>query len=434
MRTPAIPLALLASLLAAAVARAQCPTAPTAVAAFRAGCSQIVSWTATANPATFRVYRNTVNDIATATAIASPAGTARSYTDTSVTSSTTYYYWVRAAVTPGPSCAAGLSPASAPAVGSPITPVAAPANLQASTTCTSATASWSASSSAIDYRVVLESPVGNVLVDTVVTTTSLTQPIATPLLPIMRVTVTPRNACGPGTPASVTITPTTAGYPPTAFAVDNSRTCAATLTWTPDPRHFNGYRIERISTCGSGPPTVMTVAPGSGSFTDGTIPNFNCLCGYTIIAIDPCGSETPVQYPNWVLFDAPLPVPEIGHVTAASGSPAYLGLTPSDSGVIFDADRVYRWRKGVNPDGTGGVPVTASARVSMPDPYTLALNPVLPGDNDLYALDVIKPCGTQTRVGALVVTNRCRADMTGDGVRNVADVFAYLSLWFAGCP
>jgi len=28
----------------------------------------------------------------------------------------------------------------------------------------------------------------------------------------------------------------------------------------------------------------------------------------------------------------------------------------------------------------------------------------------------------------------CAADFDGNGTREVADIFAFLSLWFAGCP
>ena len=36
-------------------------------------------------------------------------------------------------------------------------------------------------------------------------------------------------------------------------------------------------------------------------------------------------------------------------------------------------------------------------------------------------------------VAILAAAPACRADFNGDGVRNVADIFVFLSAWFAGC-
>jgi hypothetical protein len=413
--------------------RAQCPAAPTNVAAFRAGCSQILSWETTTSPLNFRVFRNTVNDFATATVLTVTAGSARSYTDTTVTTNTTYYYWVRAVNLPNLSCGTGLSPVAGPATGAAISGPGAPGNLQANTTCTTLTGSWSASAGATSYRYVAEAPLGNVIGDYTITGTSFTQFISTPVLPILRLTVTPINACGPGTPSSVTITPTTPGYPPTNFVASTEEVCYVRLTWTPDPRHFNGYRIQRHPTCTTaGPPVILNVPAGASSFIDGTLPDYNCYYWYSITAINPCGTETPVEYEPAVHAWEPWWVGGIGSASVPIGRYVKLGLF--DQGAFADQERVYRWRKGVNPDGSGGVPVVPNSRVTSPMPFELEFNGVTADDNDYYALDVIKPCGTETRVGYIVVTNRCRVDVTGDGVKSIDDIFVFINRWFAGCP
>ncbi len=56
-----------------------------------------MNWTAPTGAASYDIYRNTVNNSATATEITTPGSqTATSYNDTAVTAGTTYYYWVDA--------------------------------------------------------------------------------------------------------------------------------------------------------------------------------------------------------------------------------------------------------------------------------------------------------------------------------------------------
>ncbi len=84
--------------------------------------------------------------------------------------------------------------------------------------------------------------------------------------------------------------------------------------------------------------------------------------------------------------------------------------------------RSYQWRR-------NGTPIPgATARV-----YTIAA--AAPGNAGSYTCTVTNPCGSATSAPAVLqVADCCPADYDGNGQREVADIFAFLSDWFAGVP
>lgn len=126
------------------------PAAPTSVSATDAtSCATTtVSWAASAGATGYQIWRNTANNSATATQIATDG--ASPYDDASGTAGTTYYYWVRASGVCGTS-AFSNSDAGSRATGS--TP-AAPTRVRATRReCNVTTVTWKASSGAVSYEI-----------------------------------------------------------------------------------------------------------------------------------------------------------------------------------------------------------------------------------------------------------------------------------------
>jgi fibronectin type 3 domain-containing protein len=142
------------------------PGAPTAVTASdNTSCTTItVTWTPPAGATSFQIWRNTVDNSATATQIATD--TASPYDDTTAAGGTTYFYWVRAAN------ACGVGPFSASNSGSRGSGTAPPAPTGVAASdgqCSQTTVSWSAVSVATSYEVwrgVSGSPNNAVLIGT----------------------------------------------------------------------------------------------------------------------------------------------------------------------------------------------------------------------------------------------------------------------------
>jgi hypothetical protein len=67
---------------------------------------------------------------------------------------------------------------------------------------------------------------------------------------------------------------------------------------------------------------------------------------------------------------------------------------------------------------------------------TLTVGPVtISDDNGAFDCIITGPCGSlRSDPVALGVGNPCPADFDANGVREVPDIFAFLSAWFAGCP
>jgi hypothetical protein len=125
------------------------PAVPTSVAASDGTyCDHVtVSWSPSGGATGYKVYRNTVNDSATATLIGSPSGTP--WDDVTAAAGQTYYYWVKS------SNPCGDSAFSASDSGYVDAPPAAPTGVAATdgTYCDKVQVSWNAASGAAGYEI-----------------------------------------------------------------------------------------------------------------------------------------------------------------------------------------------------------------------------------------------------------------------------------------
>jgi hypothetical protein len=124
--------------------------APTGVlASDGTSCTTVtVSWNAVAGATSYQIWRNTVNNSATATQIATD--TASPYDDGTAAAGTTYFYWVRAV---GPCGTSGFSNSDSGSRGSGSAPPA-PTRVRATDgACNAVTVTWRASSGATGYQI-----------------------------------------------------------------------------------------------------------------------------------------------------------------------------------------------------------------------------------------------------------------------------------------
>src|SRR6185436_7881631 len=126
------------------------PEVPLGVSASDAtSCAAVtVSWSAAAGASSYEIWRNTVNNSATATQIGTD--TASPFDDTGATPGTTFFYWVTASNSCG-SSAFSLSDSGSRASG---TAPGSPSRLKASDgDCNVVTVTWRAASGATGYQV-----------------------------------------------------------------------------------------------------------------------------------------------------------------------------------------------------------------------------------------------------------------------------------------
>ena len=122
--------------------------APTGVTATDGGCTSItVAWTAVPGATSYTIWRNTVNDSASATQIGT--NTASPFDDTSAAAGSSFFYWVTATGSCG---ASGFSNADS---GSRAAATAAPTGVAATdgTSCSAVTVSWNAVAGATSYQI-----------------------------------------------------------------------------------------------------------------------------------------------------------------------------------------------------------------------------------------------------------------------------------------
>ncbi|MCL1920588.1 MAG: right-handed parallel beta-helix repeat-containing protein, partial [Kiritimatiellaeota bacterium] len=126
------------------------PPAPTGVSASTTYTDRItVSWSSATGAASYKVYRNTANNSASATQIGTP--TASPYNDTTAVAGTAYYYWVKASNSAGDS---GFSASAQGLRTVAVTIPPAPTGVSASTTYTDRiTVAWSSATGAASYKV-----------------------------------------------------------------------------------------------------------------------------------------------------------------------------------------------------------------------------------------------------------------------------------------
>ncbi|MBY0261928.1 MAG: immunoglobulin domain-containing protein, partial [Phycisphaerales bacterium] len=369
--------------------------------------------------------------IDTATVVGLTAGTARQYTDNTSDPGIAYRYWVRAVGNTSPSCPSGLSSATGSPVFLRTGPAAPPQSVAVDVGCYTRRFSWPAAAGATGYRVVLDTPGGPILSETQVAGTSANLDGAPGSA--SRVRVFSLNTCGQSAAAA-----TASFVPPESFAyVENAvatiqQPCRIEITWSRTDGPDYGVKVRR-SNLTTGVPIAGTylLAPGTTSWID-----TGAIAGneyeYEIVPNQPCPALSlgpPLSGPKVraglgsILSSAFVPAqrPPIGG-TATLSVP-----TPPGSAAV-----AFAWWKR-NPANTGFTRVADSARVSGASTPTLTIHSVTPDDNGSYTLFADYPCQTTGVNVMLVVNDGCRADFDSSGSRDVSDIFAFLSAWFAGC-
>ena len=119
--------------------------------------------------------------------------------------------------------------------------------------------------------------------------------------------------------------------------------------------------------------------------------------------------------------------------------PATLSKRPGQTAMMTGAVTAtgaptYQWKR-------NGLPIPNSFRFTGVNTVTLTINPVAdPGsesgwtDAGSYTLDATNVCGVATSNACVLSTPPCVPDVDANGIVNVADIFAFLTAWFAGCP
>lgn len=128
----------------------------------------------------------------------------------------------------------------------------------------------------------------------------------------------------------------------------------------------------------------------------------------------------------------------LGRVADIAGTPA---VTPGPAQALNVGQNAgLRFSVNTGPDSTqtllrDGVEVLPARPVTSGSALTNLFN-LKWSDAGAYTLRVVSPCGT-TESAPLVLAvreNPCRSDFNDSGSRDVSDIFAFLSAWFAGCP
>jgi len=132
--------------------------------------------------------------------------------------------------------------------------------------------------------------------------------------------------------------------------------------------------------------------------------------------------------------------------SALPGDTLSLSATPA-SGYDFDGPLSFQWRRNGIPitDGPGGASpgggtVTGSSGLiatlaGLPQPATLTIANLQPGDAGSYDCLTANNCGTATSQAAVVtVAAPCPADLNADGVIDFADYLEFLNLYDALDP
>jgi subtilisin family serine protease len=249
------------------------PAAPSNLSASATSSTAInLTWTDNANNENgFTVERSTDN--ATFTQIASIAANSTSYSDTGLTASTTYYYRVRAFNGAGNS--AYSNTASATTQSPPPTPPAAPTNLSASATSSTAiNLTWTDNANNENGFTVERSTDNATFTQIASIAANSTSYSDTGLAASTTYYYRVRAFNGAGNSAySNTASATTQSPPPTPPAAPTNLSASATsstainLTWTDNANNENGFTVER-STDNATFTQIASIAANSTNYSD----------------------------------------------------------------------------------------------------------------------------------------------------------------------
>ncbi|MEO7101160.1 MAG: LamG-like jellyroll fold domain-containing protein [Luteolibacter sp.] len=400
------------------------PAAPAGLSATAASTSQInLSWSTSTGAASYTVKRSTTSGSGY-TSVATGV-TTTSYTDTGLSSGTSYYYIVTAVNS-------GESVASVQA--SALTIPAAPAGLSATAASTSQiNLSWSASTGAATYNVKRSTTSGSgyVSVATGVTTTSYTDTGLSSGTSYYYI-VTAVNSSGESA-ASVQASALTIPASPQNVSV-TAGTGQATISWSASTG-ASSYTIER-ATSASGPFTVIASGVTGLSYLDTGLSNGTTYY-YQVTAVNASGSSATSSVGNSITLPAAptglaatpgnTAVSLIWNASTGASSYSLLRSTTSGSGYTVIASGLtttsyndtglangtayYYVVTATNASGTSANSSQASATpVALPSPW--ATSDI--GSTGATGSASCSPSGVFTVVGA------------GADIWNTADAFRYV--------
>lgn len=424
-------------------AAADCPGGPP-VNASDGLCGHVqVTWPAVSGAIGYDVVRNTANSPIGGTQIATSIPSTF-FNDGGAATQTTYFYFVRARVTPNPfDCASGVGfwgPSSTgwAAGAAPIMSFSPENNLDTSG-CAPVIefSAWNRGTIEL-YRSV---PPSVEFADAVlVTSWTILQDIA-------QYSVTDSaapagqflywfrrfNSCGSLLDQNFSAERTFAGPPPApqSFAASDGTACdGVVLTWTtlPGAAHFTfgmyltpgqvfpseTFEVPAEPLPPGGMYTHIYQDPTSGG-SAGTLRIFR------MIAENTCGATPEVEDQGYAGGNPILGAP--GCTIVSLGDPASLTCPV---GIAFS----YQWLH-------DGVPLVDDGRITGSSTPTLNISQTTAADVGEYVLRVQGACGLVHSAPAILAVRTegaCAADFDGNGTRDVTDIFTFLTAWFSGCP
>jgi hypothetical protein len=125
---------------------------------------------------------------------------------------------------------------------------------------------------------------------------------------------------------------------------------------------------------------------------------------------------------------APIITSQPGPFSRYNGQTATFAIAATATGTP-----TYTWKR-------DGIPLANNGRISGVNTDTLVISPVARNgsesswtDSGTYTCDVTNLCGTATASVSFTAL-WCPADFNQSSTLEVADIFAFLNAWFAGCP
>ncbi|MBX3406757.1 MAG: immunoglobulin domain-containing protein [Phycisphaeraceae bacterium] len=424
-------------------AHADCPNGPPVNASDGLCGSVQLSWGTVQGAVGYDVVRNTINTPTGGTPIASNIP-ANFFNDGSVTPQETYFYFVRARVTPNPfDCSSGVGfwgPSNTGWAAGPLpTLVFNPLQDVDTSGCAPVITFGASNRGTVElYRNVPpnEDFASAVLISTWTTQQAVNNysfidtgaPAGPSTYWFRRV-----NACANIVNPPFVVQRAFAGAPdaPASFAATNWSVCdAIVLSWPAAPgAQFYNFEVfltpQQVIPTDSFQIVAQPVPPG-GEYThiyeDPTNGGNNGPMRIFRMRVENlCGLSPMVEAQGFAGGNPVLGAPACTVVTL--GSPATLQCPVG----IASA---YQWLH-------DGVPLIDDGRISGSNSPTLQISSAVAGDVGEYVLRVTGACGVVNSPAAVLAVRTdhvCAADFDGNGTRDVSDIFAFLSAWFAGCP
>ena len=360
-----------------------------------------LAWSALADTTTFTIQRSVNNSIWT-TLTSSLAGTATTYSDTTVVAGTAYYYRVYAVNANGTSAAATAA--------SVLTYPGAPTVVATPVSSTSVALNWAAIQSATGYKVESSSDGG-------FTWTTLAANNATPSYTATSLAVDTAykfrvsSINGTGTSApSVATNGTTLTLAPTGLAGVSPSSTEIDLTWQA-VTDATGYKLEYSANSGSTWTTIVPGSPFTGSSTSYNDTGLNAGATYQfrISTISAAGTSTPsapITVPTVPAAPATLTATTVSASqinlawTAVTGATSYTISSSSDNGTTWTplaspttltyadinltADHGYKFKVTANnASGSSVASTVASATTLLTSPTNFAASVISASEIDL---------------------------------------------------